>query len=176
LRIALFKPSQHLLSIRREVFGALRALGLGFHMEKDCLCLQLRLGDFEAVCNLNTPWLSKKRKTGHLCLPSIDNVSAAVARWQGPCVAVMTNDEARASAMIGETNKTLIMSSAVRSVISGLRMGRGLESPSGQMLLTILLEQRMCERSAWAVLNYFSTFGETVNLLRRSVSKSSVWW
>jgi hypothetical protein len=176
LRLALFRPSQHLISIRREVFGALHALGLGFHLEKDCLCVQLRLGDFESVCNLNTPWLSKKRKTGHLCLPSSENVSAVVARWPGPCVAVMTNDEARASAMIGTTNKSLITSSAVRSVISGLHMGRGLESPSGQMLLTMLLEQRICERSAWAVLNYFSTFGETVSLLRRSVSKSSVWW
>jgi hypothetical protein len=175
-RLALFRPSPLFLSIRREVFGALRVLGLGFQMEAECLCVQLRLGDFESVCNLNTPWLSKKRKTGNTCLPSAANVSAAVARWQGPCVAVMTNDEARASGMLNHTNKTLILPSAVRAAISSLGLDRGLGSPSGQHLLTILLEQLLCERSAWAVLNYYSTFGETVSLLRKGGSKSSVWW
>jgi len=176
-RLALFRPSPLFLSIRREVFGALRALGLlGFQMETECLCVQLRLGDFESVCNLNTPWLSKKRKTGYACLPSAASVSAAVARWQGPCVAVMTNDEARASAMLHQTNKTLILPSAVRAAILSLGLDRGLGSPSGQHLLTILLEQLLCERSAWAVLNYYSTFGETVSLLRKGGSKSSVWW
>ena len=53
---------------------------------------------------------------------------------------------------------------------------RALQTAAGQQLLALLTEQLVCAASSRAVLNHFSTFGESVDMLRRSEGRWSEWW
>ena len=188
LRLALLRPSPAVESARRAVLGQLATNSSASGDDGRCgdaarLCVQLRLGDFMDVCQMALPWVQRRRELGEMCQPPSDRVRAAVSGWAGGCVLVMTNDEVAAAKLIGEAaaGKKVLMGSMLGGLVpapvdTNDSASALLHSPAGRSLVALLVEQEVCAWSARAVLNHFSTFGETLEFVRRSNGRPSEWW
>ena len=181
LLLALLAPAPLVDSSRRAVLKRLASAGGGRCAGAGRLCVQLRLGDFVDLCDMGLPWVMRKKGQGQSCQPEDGAVRKEVAAWNGTCVLVLTNDEQAATKLLGNATagKTVMLGSTLGSLlptVSGETQVVALRTAAGQQLLALLTEQLACAASSRAVLNHFSTFGESVDMLRRSEGRWSEWW
>ena len=187
LLLALLAPAPLVDSSRRAVLKRLASAGGGRCAGAGRLCVQLRLGDFVDLCDMGLPWVMRKKGQGQSCQPEDGAVRKEVAAWNGTCVLVLTNDEQAATKLLGNATagKTVMLGSTLGSLLPKAGGGgkgvarwqdRALQTAAGQQLLALLTEQLVCAASSRAVLNHFSTFGESVDMLRRSEGRWSEWW
>ena len=183
-RRALFTPTPWLAA---ALDGAVALIGdAGVNVGRDCICLQLRLEDFVTMCAAGYDWVERKMASGLTCIPKAEIVRGNATAWPGTCVTLLTNDPVEAAVLVGDSaqGRTLLDSAALsalagRAAEAVMRAGgisSALFGPPGRALLSMLVEQYVCARSALAVLNGISNFGEALAIERTALNLSFRLW
>ena len=183
-RNALFAPGPALAgALEAALTLAADAEGKRFDVREECLCLQLRLEDFVAMCEAGHEWVRRKVAAGYSCIPPAAFVRGNATAWTGRCVALLTNDPPAAAALLGDSaaGKTLLDGAALATLADSAAGLGGAEAaplrgPAGRPLLALLVEQHVCAQSSRALLNGISTFGEMLSMQRIALNRSYEWW
>jgi hypothetical protein len=191
-RNALFEPSPMLATVLEAALTLAAKAGGGgvggggggqLDVGTECLCLQLRLGDFVDLCEAGYPWVARKVAAGLSCIPPAKAVRGNVTQWPGRCVTLLTNDPPAAAVMLGDAaeGKHMFDSDALAALSeAAARLGEDEAAPLrgrvGRPLLALMVEQHICAHSARVLLNGISTFGETLSMQRIALNRSYYWW